>query len=84
MVFFLTSVPLCTAIYLLVNISYFTVMDKEQLLASKAVAVVCNSSFILRLGIIYWTNLKKIEVFKDEETEKLIRRLVKNIFLNMA
>jgi len=33
------SLPLCTVIYVLVNISYFTVMSKEQLLASDAVGV---------------------------------------------
>ena len=38
------AVPLVTVCYVLMNISYFTVMSKVELLASAAVASVSSSS----------------------------------------
>ena len=38
------GIPLVTVLYLLVNISYFTVMSVEELLNSPAVAVVSTIS----------------------------------------
>ena len=35
------GIPLVTAVYLMVNMAYFTVMSPDELLQSGAVAVVC-------------------------------------------
>ncbi len=45
----LLSLPLCMVIYVLVNVSYFTVMSKDELLASNAVAVVSEKKNISNL-----------------------------------
>lgn len=41
------AVPAVTALYVLTNISYFTVLNKAALLSSNAVAVVCRKIEII-------------------------------------
>ena len=47
------GIPTVTILYILVNISYFTVMSPEELLQSKAVAVVRNNSSSRIIPYIY-------------------------------
>lgn len=47
------GIPLVTVCYLAVNISYLTVLSPEELTGSSAVAVVCYSSSLERLQMLF-------------------------------
>ena len=49
------GIPLVTGVYLLTNISYFTVLSKEEVLESSAVAVV---STLIRILSVYEVKIK--------------------------
>ena len=47
------AVPCVTLVYILTNISYFTVLSKEALLESQAVALVCTVFYIFNTAVLY-------------------------------
>jgi hypothetical protein len=47
------ALPFVVILYVLTNVSYFTVMSKAELLSSSAVAVVCKRIIKIILPLIY-------------------------------
>ena len=69
------AIPMVTVVYVLVNISYYTVMSLNDVINSPAVAVVCTthtnthtntSTYLNRIRFL--SNLAKLDIISGELT----------------